>query len=77
MSTPFTNFILKLSTDKQALNNFQSDPSAAINAAGLSVSQRDALLSKDSQKISSAINTELPSAQGIGITVPITLTISL
>lgn len=80
MSTPFTDFLLKLASDKLALKDYKNNPSEAIKLAGLNSDQSSALTSKDPSKISEALKAELsPSnaAAGFGIKIPITLTISL
>ena len=53
-----TKFLYQLSFDKKLQENFASDPDKVMNNAGLSDQQKQAILSKDSDKISEAIANE-------------------
>lgn len=73
-----TQFLMSLSGDSSKLNKFKKNPNAIMDEAGLSDKQKSIILSKDSQKISSALASENSmTAHEAGITLSVTLTLSI
>lgn len=53
-----TKFLFSLTTDAAVRNDFQKDPEATMDKAGLSSEHKDILMSKDNDKISHAVAEE-------------------
>jgi hypothetical protein len=59
MAEKFTEFMMSLAQDPQALSAFKARPEAAIKAAGLSAAERAVILSKDPSLIRKALTTDV------------------
>jgi hypothetical protein len=59
MAENFTEFVMGLAQDPQALNAFKSRPEAVMKAAGLTGAERSILLSKDPTLVHQAIVKDL------------------
>lgn len=57
---PFTEFVLRLCTNPKALERFKKNPEAAAKAAKLTLKQKSALKSKDSDQINKELIRENP-----------------
>ncbi len=47
MAKRLTDFLIKLSTDSHSLEQFETDPAGTMDAAGLSATERKAVLSRN------------------------------
>ena len=68
-----TEYLLRLTTDQQELDRFQSSEAEAIRAmseAGLTPEQTDMLLKRDAERIQEAITAEVRGSRGGGIVEP-------
>jgi len=76
---PLTEFMLKLSSDKDFLSEFKRDNNSVMDQAGLNTEQKALVLSKDSQKITEAIAKENPGLETSlrPITISIKITVNL
>ncbi|HTW84658.1 MAG TPA: hypothetical protein VMD91_11365 [Candidatus Sulfotelmatobacter sp.] len=69
MAASIADYLLALARDPAAAATHRksdADARAAMSAAGLSAAQQDAILSKDSDRISKAIQAEFPPNPGGG-----------
>jgi Aromatic-ring-opening dioxygenase LigAB, LigA subunit len=55
MASNFTNFVISLSNDPLKLADFNRDPQAVVDAAGLTPAEKTLLLNRDMQGIRSAL----------------------
>lgn len=67
MDDNILTFLLELARDPKKLADFQADPEAALERAGLPEAERAAILSKDSDRIREAVTAAMtPSTGGAG-----------
>jgi hypothetical protein len=62
-----TDFLVELSVNSQMLAQFQADPVGTISAAGLSLEEREALISRDPaavRRLLGAAKGQLPNGSG-------------
>lgn len=55
MSDRLTNFLVSLATDPDKLQQYAQDPTAALDAAGLTAEEKAAVLSADTARVRSAL----------------------
>ena len=66
MGKPFTEFVLRLCTDKKALERFDRDPETDIKRHHFTEKQAAALMSRDSIRINAEICREWPEEEAGG-----------
>ena len=67
MASNFTNFVISLSRDPQKLADFNRDPQAVVDAAGLTPAEKTLLLNRDMQGIRSALVADPGHKAALGI----------
>ena len=67
MSEALGNFLADLACDSEQLARFAANPEGMLAAAALSAAERDAILSRDSRRVSSALGA-LAERAGLGVT---------
>jgi len=68
-------FLTELSTNSESLENFSRDPEGTIDAAGLSSSEKEALLSGESDRVWNLLPSEMVAGRFPPPNVTITITL--